>query len=104
MTKIGRILNLKFKLIKSALLDDLKNFISKGLYPIVLLQASVYQNIIVQHGHMVVVKNITDEHVIINDPDIELGGEDKKVKLELFMEAWTASKNWLFVIGVENDK
>ena len=104
MVKACRALNLKYKLLKLATLDDLRHFASKGLYTIVVLQASVYQKVLGKHGHMVVVKNITDEDVIINDPDKEYGGEDKKVKLEVFLEAWTASKNWLLAIGVDDDK
>ena len=103
MVKACRALNLKYKLIKLATLDDLKHFISKGLHPIIVLQASIYQKVLGRHGHMIVVKDITDEGVIINDPDKEYGGEGKKVKLEVFLEAWTASKNWLLAIGVDDD-
>ena len=106
MVKACRAFNLKYKLIKLATLDDLKHFISKGLYPIVVLQASIYPKVLGKHGrkhgHMVVVKDIAGEGVIINDPDKEYGGEDKKVKLEVFLEAWTASKNWLLAIGVDS--
>jgi len=104
LVKACRTLNINYKLIKLATLNDLKYFISKGLYPIAVLQASIYQKVLGKHGHMVVVKNITDDDVIINDPDQEYGGEGKKVKLEVFLEAWKASKSWLLAVGVENDK
>jgi len=74
------------------------------LAPLVDYDPDIYQGQQERHGHMVVVKNITDKNIIINDPDRNFGEEDKKVKLNVFIESWAASKNWLLVIGVDYDK
>ncbi len=101
MAKACEVMNLDYVLFKSATLDDLKGFLSEGFYPIVIIKAKLYHKAAGEHGHYAIVKDITKESVIINDPDQEYGGKNKAVNIDMFTEAWTTSKNWLLVIKGE---
>ena len=101
MTEICEILNLDYDFKSFAELQDLRSYILNGFSPIVIISVKIYQNISEDHGHAIVVRDIRNKSVIINDPDIEFGGEDKKVELEIFLRAWSKSRNWVLVIRGE---
>ncbi len=101
LAKACKIMNFDYKLMRYAKIEDIKNFISEHLFPIVLLKAAVYEKVSGEHGHFVIVKDITDKNVIINDPDRMYGGENKSVDISIFTKAWNASKRWL--LGVKGE-
>src|SRR3989338_3477092 len=70
-------------------LEELQEAIKDEFYPIVLVKPSTLYNLPeTEHGHYIIIKDITDENVIINDPDQEHGGEDKKIHLDNFRTSW----------------
>lgn len=94
------IMNIDHDLKRDANIEELKASLDH-FYPIVVLSVKAYQNIPQNHGHMVVIKDITDKHIIFNDPDQEFGGEDKEIDLNLFIRAWNESRNWMLVVKGE---
>lgn len=98
LSDILDIMDINHEVKPNASFEELKNALSKGFYPIVIVSARHYQNIQEEHGHMVVVKDITDKNVIINDPDQLYGGEDKEVDLDLFIKAWNGSRSWKLIV------
>lgn len=105
LAKACEIMNFDYKIMKYAHVEDIKNFLSESFYPIVLLKANVYEKTSGEHGHFVIVKNITDKNVIVNDSDRMYGGEDKSVDISIFTKSWNASKSWLLIVkGEINDK
>ncbi len=84
-------------------IEELQASLEKGFYPIVLVKPSILYNLPEsEHGHYVIVKDITDKDVIINDPDQEFGGEDKKIDLDSFTKAWDVKFRLIFILeGVE---
>jgi predicted double-glycine peptidase len=102
MAKACELINFDYELLKFADLNDLKGYLSKGFYPIVVVKAKIYHEAIFEeYGHFIIVKDITEKNVIVNDPDIEYGGENKCVEINAFLKAWDASKNWILVIKGE---
>lgn len=101
LAKACGIMNFDYKLMKYSHAENIKNFLSETLYPIVLLKANVYGKVSGEHGHFIIVKDITDKNVIVNDPDRVYGGEDKSVDISIFTKAWDASKSWLLVVKGE---
>jgi len=101
LAKACKIMNFDYKVMKSAQIDDIRNFLSEHLYPIVLLKANIYEKASGEHGHFVLVKDIADKNVIVNDPDRIYGKENKPVDKEIFTTAWNSSKSWLLVVKGE---
>lgn len=80
-------------------IEEIFNYIRKGFHPITLVKPStLYDLPESEHGHYIVVKNITDRSVIINDPDQIYGGEDKEIKFDLFVKAWDEKFRLIFVL------
>lgn len=82
-----------------ATIEELMKTIDDRFYPIVLVKPTTLYNLPeMEHGHYIIVKNITDENVIVNDPDQEYGGKDKKVDLGNFMKAWESKFKLIFIL------
>lgn len=101
LAKTCEIMSFDYKLMKYAKLENIKNFLSGHLFPIALLKANVYEKVSGEHGHFIIVKDITDKSIIVNDPDRTYGGEGKSVDIDIFTKAWSASKRWLLVVKGE---
>jgi hypothetical protein len=102
MDSLCEIINLEYDYHFDSSLDEIKKAIEAGFYPIVLVNPSILYNLPEEeHGHYIIVKDITEEKVIINDPDQEYGGEDKEVGKERFLEAWRNKYRMIFVIKGE---
>jgi len=105
LAKVCEIINVDFEFGKLLKLEDLKSFISKNSYPIVIVDVKTFYKMAeIKHGHFIIIKDITEESVIFNDPDIEFGGENKVIGLDLFLESWMNSNEWALIIkGDKND-
>ena len=101
LAKACEIMNFDYELLKNADIDDIKNLLSKNLYPIVIVKARIYEKVTGEHGHFLVVKDIKDKNIIVNDPDREHGGENKPVDVDVFKKAWNASNSWL--LGIKGE-
>lgn len=95
--------NVEYNFHFGSTIEELQAGLEKGFYPIVLVKPSILYNLPEsEHGHYVIVKDITDKDVIINDPDQEFGGEDKKIDLNSFIKAWDVKFRLIFILeGVE---
>ena len=102
LAKACEIMNFDYELLKNTNIDGIKAFLSNNFHPIVLVKAKIYEKVTGEHGHFIIVKDITDKNVIVNDPDREYGGENKLVDINIFEEAWNASKSWLLVVKGES--
>ena len=93
------IMGMEYRLIPKASIEELSAMLK--YYPVAIISPKIYQNIPEEHGHTVVVKDITDKSVIINDPDQQFGGENIEIDLGLFIRAWRESRNWMLAIKGE---
>lgn len=102
MKEICEIINFGYEIIRFGKFEDLKNSLSSGFYPIVIVEVkTLYKISRLEHGHYIVIKNIKEKSIIFNDPDIEFGGENKIVNLNLFLQAWERAKGWALIIKGE---
>ena len=102
MDSVCEIINVEYMYRFDSSLEEIKLTIEAGFYSIVLLNPSILYNLPEEeHGHYIIVKYITEEKVIINDPDQEYGGEDKEVTKERFLDAWKNRYRLIFVINGE---
>jgi ABC-type bacteriocin/lantibiotic exporter with double-glycine peptidase domain len=102
MDSLCEIINLEYEYHFDSSLEEIRQTIEAGFYPIVLVNPSILYNLPEEeHGHYIIVKDITEEKVIINDPDQEYGGEDKEVAKERFLDAWKNRYSLIFVIKGE---
>ena len=96
------LMNLDYIYKEFSSIGDLENLILQNIFSIVLLKSKVYhENIVGEYSHFVIVKDITNDYIIVNDPDQEFGGENKKVDRQKFVKAWNASNSKILVIRGE---
>lgn len=94
--------NVEYSFHFGSTIEELQRYINKGFYPIVLVKPSVLYNLPEsEHGHYIIVKDITNKNIVINDPDQEFGGENKEVDLETFTRAWNSKFRLIFILGSE---
>lgn len=102
MEKLCEMMDLNFEYHFDSSLNEIKQNIENGFYPIVLVNPSVLCDVPEEeHGHYIVIKDITKEKIIVNDPDQEYGGENKEIDLKRFIEAWKRKYKLIFVIKGE---
>jgi len=56
-----------------------------------------------RHGHFLVVKEVKSDSLIVNDPMPIFGGENRRLDLETFLDAWEIMDSWMINIGGEKD-
>jgi len=102
METICEYLNVKHILQFGSTVEELIDYVHKEFYPIVLVKPStLYDLQESEHGHYIIVKNITDKSVIINEPDQLYGGEDKEIEFGKFVKAWDDKFRLIFVLDGE---
>ena len=102
MEKLCEIINIDYEYHFDSSLEELKQNIKAGFHPLVLVNPSVLYDLPEEeHGHYVIIKDITEEKTIINDPDQEYGGENKEIDLEKFEKAWEKRHKLIFLIKGE---
>ena len=100
--KLLEIINIDYEYHFDSSLQEIKQNTERGFYPIVLVNPSIlYDFLEEEHGHYIIVKDITEEKIIINDSDQDYGGENKEIDLKKFNEAWEGRHKLIFVIKGE---
>jgi len=102
MEKLLEIANIDYEYHFDSSLQEIEKNVENKLYPVVLVNPSILYGISEEeHGHYIVIKDITEEKIIINDPDQEYGGENKEINLKRFGEAWESRHKLIFIIKGE---
>ena len=70
-------------------LDDLKNELSSNAFVIVNVNSKVLQNKPGREGHILIIEDILDDHIIVTDPGPQ-GGLGVKIPIDLFIKAWNS--------------
>jgi ABC-type bacteriocin/lantibiotic exporter with double-glycine peptidase domain len=100
--KVCEIVNVDCQLQFEITLAKLKELLSKNIFPITLLDPRILYGLTeVGHNHFIVIKDISEEKIIINDPDGEYGGENKQIAIQKFLESWKKIYNMLIIIKGE---
>jgi len=102
MEKLCEIINIDYEYHFDSSLQEIKQNIKKGFFPIVLINpSSIYNLPEEEHGHYIAVKDITEKKIIINDPDQEYGNENKEIDLKRFDDVWKRRHRLIFLIRGE---
>ncbi|HLC39548.1 MAG TPA: peptidase C39 family protein [archaeon] len=102
MKELCEIVNFDYEYHFNSSVEKINQSIRAGFYPIVLVNPSILYNLPEEeHGHYIVIKDITEANIIINDPDQQYGGKYKKIDLKTFIEAWEKMRKLIFVIKGE---
>lgn len=100
LARAARLVGYDAKVIRHADVEDLKD----NLPSIVLINPGVLiDSRPSRHGHFLVVKEVTSDSLIVNDPMPIFGGENIILDLETFLAAWEIMDSWLISIGSEKD-
>ncbi len=101
MDRLCDIIGVKYEYHFDSTLEELNTMIKEGFHPIVLVKPNLLYGITeTEHGHYIIVKDITKENIIFNDPDQEYGGENKSIEREKFLGSW--KHNFVFIIKGED--
>jgi len=99
MDSLCEIIDVKYECHFNSSLEEIKDVIRAGFYPIALVNPSILYDLPEEeHGHYIIIKNISEEKIIINDPDQEYGNENKEIDKKKFLEAWGRKHRFIFII------
>ncbi len=90
--------NVNMLAVKNATVEDIQNELKNGKPVIVLIDPSNIYGGAEGFGHFVLVVGLKGDEIVYHDPDIS-DGIFKRCKVEIFLKAWDAFKNWM--IGAE---